>query len=555
MPEERGIIVQGVHEAVRPPDKPFVPVSTVKCIGGRKYWKEGVLDFPPHASDSNPAMVDGTYRSHFGPKVHCDAVIYGNNNPNVAIALSRINGARVQKPDSVSIFGVIPDYHESLKTRQREFIRTHQHYLDYIHYRSYFDEWDGMIEEAVLHHADPHIKRKLRMDCFREMEEDGAELSRLWLTKVLYKIKKNEYAKWLRIPRMVGDLGVAASLQGFRLTYLLKKAMAAEPIHYSGGVIEFCPKPSPDDLVRIFQQLINPDGRFYFVFFSDDSCYSVRDSFGVVHCYNMDISSCDASHTEAIWEFQRGALPHHVLADYDRLVDQLKLPFFIRDINDPRRKVTLQADGPVLFSGSTLTTVTNNSSNTLLGFSLADDEAISEEEITIACAKVGYVVTVEDCSRDFHLLQFLKHSPVHDTNGRLRALLNLGVLLRASGSCKGDLPGRGDLRARAASFQAALVHGMYPRVHFDLRDRMIESTGVEPDPKLLDPDHFEFTTSATAETFHVSDEEVYARYGCSQLDAQAFQDAFCPLGFGMHYADEVTARILELDYGLPTTFN
>ena len=556
MPEERGLIVQGVVTAVRPRDKPFTPICTVRCIGGRKWWKDGILSFPPHPSDTQPSQVDGTYRSHFGPKVHCDAIIYGNSNPTVAIALSRINGARIQKPDSISLFGVIPDYHEFMKTAQREYIQQNMaRFLPYINYRSYFDYWDGILQEALEHHADPHIKRALREQCFRALSDDGTSIERLWLRKVLYKLKTNEYAKFEKIARMIGDLGVAASLQGFRLTHLLKKAMAAEPIHYRGGVIEFCPKPSPDDLARVFAQLINPDGRFYIFYFSDDSCYSVRDPQGVVHTYNIDISSCDSSHTEAIWEFQRACLPDHVHDDHNVLIEQLRLPFYIQDVNNPKNKVTLQADGPLLFSGSTLTTVTNNSANTLLGFALADADARSPDEIAIACAAVGYVVTVEDCSTDYHLIQFLKHSPVHSTDGCLRALLNLGVLLRASGSCKGDLPGRGDIVVRARNFQAGLVYGMYPRVHFALRDAMLESTGVEnPDPTLLGDRYFEFTTAATADTFHISDEEVYARYGVTDIEALHFQNTFGQLGFGMHYADKVTAAILLQDYGLPTSF-
>jgi len=108
---------------------------------------------------------------------------------------------------------------------------------------------------------------------------------------------------------------------------------------------------------------------------------------------------------------------------------------------------------------------------------------------------------------------------------------------------------------RARNFQAGLVYGMYPRVHFALRDAMLESTGVEnPDPTLLGDRYFEFTTAATADTFHISDEEVYARYGVTDIEALHFQNTFGQLGFGMHYADKVTAAILLQDYGLPTSF-
>lgn len=449
-----------------------------------------------------------------------------------------------------------------MQDRQRQFVEAHLHLCtaQSWHYAHHFSDWEGIAEEAAAHYDDPHPKRHLRIQAWKDMGEDRQDLKRLWLRKVRYKMKRNEYAKTGKMARMIGDLGVPASLQGFRLTHFIKQAMASEPISYMGGTIEFCPKPSPDKLQRIFKNLMRPEGKFYVVYFSDDACYSTYGPDGTVHCYNLDISKCDASHTEAIWIALRHMLPPHVRADYDVLVDQLCLPFYIGDCNDPthKRRVYLEADGPLLFSGSTLTTVTNNKANIMIGFSLAESGAIGERAIAKAAEAVGYIVTVVDCSEDFHLLQFLKHSPVYDTAGEVRALLNPGVLLRASGSCKFDLPGQGPIEVRAAQFQYGLLQGAYPNITFELLTKMKEATGVQGTTELMKKfveQHIgEYHTQATKDSFTVSNAEVFKRYELSTVQVANLIKGLSETRYGMFYSDEATAKILLDDYGLTTTF-
>lgn len=532
----------------------------MRCVKGKEWYKDGRLEFPGHLNDLDASAYDGTYRTHLGWKVVSDAVIYGESNVSLRTALKRLNAARVQTELSLSINGPISNYHEWMQEKQRSFVTKHLHLFDRMveSYRPYFEDWEGTAEECEAHHDEPHVKRALRIRAWLDMCNDRSDLDYLWLKKVRYKMKRNEYAKNGKMARMIGDLGVPASLQGFRLTKLLKAAMAGEPIEYLGGKIEFCPKPSPDKLVEIFKQLIEPEGKYYVAYFSDDACYSVRDVNGKVHCYNLDISKCDASHTEAIWIAMRHTLPSDVQPDFDVLVDQLCLPFYVGDCNDHRRKVVLQGEGPLLFSGSTLTTVTNNTANVSVAYALAEHAAVGALAVARAAEDVGYIVTVVDCSADFHLLQFLKHSPVLDTTGQLRALLNPGVLLRASGTCKFDLPGRGPIEHRAAQFQYGILSGAYPRVGFELLDVMKAATGVGHVSDRIQTfvrQHLgDYLTSTTEDSFRVSNEEVFARYGLTTPQINQLIHGMGSTGFGMYYADEATAKILLEDYGLPTTF-
>lgn len=518
------------------------------CERGAEYWIDGEIKFPEPRSEAF-VKFDGTYRSNFGPCILHAGVIYANTNHNVSLALRRITATR--EPH-------LPGRHRQLQALQRQFVRRHLSTVRKYSaaYAPHFENYTDTVEEARLHHADPHVKKALRVQAHRELVETGTINKRLWLKKVLYKMKKDEIAKPGKIPRMIGDLGVAASLQGFRLTKYLKDAMASEVIHIHQGAIQFCPTPSPDALATVFQKLIDPPGRFYFVYFSDDACLSVRGPTGRVRTYNLDISKCDASHTEHIWMALREMLPERVVPDYDILVDQLKLPIEIRDVNAPYRSVILRPDGPRLYSGSTLTTVTNNVANQLIALSIAESRASTPEEITEAAAQCGYIVTLQECHRMYDI-QFLKHSPVYDTRGRLRALLNLGVLLRLSGTCKGDLPGRGDLTERAREFQYGLLNGAYPNVSFALIEGMKNATR-RPDVRssIIDTVRktLQYTTDSTSEHYSVSDVEVYARYSVDQPAVDQLNAVLSSFSTGLAFSNSATAAILYADYGLETTF-
>jgi len=210
-------------------------------VKGHEYFVNGELNFPPDEEE-----MDGTYRTVFGPAVSHTGQIYSNTNHNFKYAMRRLTGIR--KPE-------IPGLHCRLLANQAAFINTHQSFLDKLRnsYSPYFDDYKGAELEALEHHADPHIKRILRIQAYRELVEQAlaTDDSSLWVKSVLWKLKKNEWAKPGKKPRSIGDLGVAAFLLGFRVTSFLKGAQSEEVIDVNGGSMVFCKSPDPFELSDI----------------------------------------------------------------------------------------------------------------------------------------------------------------------------------------------------------------------------------------------------------------------------------------------------------------
>jgi len=446
-------------------------------------------------------------------------------------------------------------YDEFLARNQKGFWQRHQWLVDTLRevYTPGLIGFTNIYDEALAHHADKHDKRLLRIHAWSDGEIDGTNHNRLWLQSVWYKMKKDEIAKPGKYPRMIGDLGVAASLQGFVLTGLLKHTMEDEVLHVNGGHIEFCASPTPEKLRVIFAKLVDPPGRFYFVYFSDDSCLSIRDAGGVIHRYNLDISSCDTSHREALFDAFEAIFPPH-LQEYARvLTDQCRLPIRLYSV-DRQHRCVLKPHGPVLYSGSTITTAINNLANISNAIAISECDFTGVASITAACESAGYIVTCENCD-NWHDLQFLKHSPVLDEDGQIQPLLNLGVLLRASGTCRGDLPGRGDIKLRAEVFQKALLQGAYPQATFTLLERMrasVSHAALTDKALKKAATVFEHKVVAGKSSVHyrVSDDEVYARYRLTAAEVDALHLYLGGASVFSAVQCSGASKILNRDYGL-----
>lgn len=462
----------------------------------------------------------------------------------------------------------IEGYDELLQQNQGDFIASNSSFLDNLanKYNPTFDEYTNNVQEAQYHHDDPHDKRELRIQAWADLMEEGAIYNETWLTgphSFMYKMKRGETAKPGKVARGIADLGVSASLQAFRGAYFLKKAMAEEVIEVEGGIIEFCPKPSPTSLIRIFEELKNPSKRFYFVYFSDDSCLSIRTEGGRVLRFNVDISSCDASHTKRLFDALIRITPENGKETMRQAVNQCKQPITVRSRADPKNKVTLKPTGPRLYSGSSITTVINNLANILIAYAIAGSTINSKEDVSSAAESVGYIVTCIDCTEDWHLCQFLKHSPVMDSNGELRALLNIGVLLRTTGVCTGDLPGKKTepWEERAKRFQQTLLQGLYPRAKFNLIDNMKKAC-VTDIGAISKKENRQLSTMVAKitdykvygededESFIIESSEVFKRYGLNDLQIAEIELDFGRMGYEEHYHSSGTAAILKLDYGL-----
>lgn len=506
---------------------------------GRKFFKDGEIWFPPGKKE----RFDRRYRTCFGPAIAHTGVIYSVSDHNVRLAMRRLTKKR--EPE-------ITGFHEYLFGAQDEFLRTHPQLIDLMAalYEPYFEEFTDYVTEARDHHADPHPKKALRVDAYKSLLDQGTIWTwDVWIEKaVTGKLKPDEYAKPDKVGRIIGDYGTPASLLGFRITEFLKEAQCGEIIEYLGGQMEFCKTPDPYKLAEVFEKLRRPPGRYYFVYFSDDSCLSVRQD-EQIHMYNLDISSCDGSHGPRVWTAFQLLFPERVRFCAALLVKQCTYPIRIHSNGDPRNFVELTPKQPTLYSGSTITTAINNLASCIFMSAIAELSVFTEDAICFAAATAGYVLTVQKCDT-FHDLQFLKHSPVFDREGKVVPLLNIGVLARLSGVCHGDLPGSGDLRERAACFQGALLSGAYPRAHFTLIDTMRSNFPlirryVEVDRmfehKVVDNDY---------PPFYVDDSEVYRRYRLDQYEISEINHLFGQLDYGQTLSTIGLDKILSVDYQL-----
>jgi len=520
-------------------------------LRGKEYFKDGELNFP-----EGEEIIDGTYRTLYGYGASHNGSIYRNSNHNMKYAMRRLTGKRLVFDD----LGVqIPNYHEKLFRNQSNFFRESKAFFREVGgmYEDYFRDYKGSEEEAREHYNDPHAKRLLRVQAWEELTNENRVVDHKdpWVSSVLWKLKKNEWAKPKKKPRMIGDLGVGASLRGFRVTDALKRAQNSETVFVNGGEMYFCKTPDPTVLKSVFDKLMNPEGKFYFVYFSDDSCLSVRRSDGGVDFYNLDISSCDASHGPEIFKTLVDLVPASAKEDMQMLVDQCTLPLRVVSRVDPSHKLLMRPNRPMLYSGSTITTAINNIANLAIGLAISQDVVAGRytgaETIRLAAERSGYIVTGCLPLESPEDLQFLKHSPVLDERNNYQPMLNLGVLFRASGVCKGDLPGKGSWQNRAAEHQAGLLRSAYPQASFEILDLMKRTVGDHTSvfkPEMYGLEH-KVVVNNKFVPFHAKRESIMRRYRLTDEEYQEVLE-FASCGYETFLNAPALTKILKLDYGL-----
>lgn len=432
---------------------------------------------------------------------------------------------------------------------------------------SFFRSFDDSFSEFVHpfdamqdHVTDPHEKRELRIQAYEEMQLDGkfedhnGTQSR---STVKAKMKGAEKAKakptnpvnekW---PRMVFDLGVDASLLGTVLLGCVKEGMSSADFIYRNARICFCKSPSPWQLAILFRRLIEPEYDLEFVCFSDDATLAIRID-GRVVWVNTDISQADASYTPALFEQACRVLPTHCQPTFRRLIKQCKLPFKIRSCFDPKIYAVFAPLLPVLYSGSTLTTFINTLANFNIAMAFADAYLTIRrpEDLVGIARRAGFIITVDTCEFPEDI-QFLKHSPVLDTDGEWQPLLNLGVLLRASGMCMGDLPGRGDLVDRAIKFQRGLLRGAYPYATFPLLDRFWSAVGHGEYYGVAEREFYRKVTHDAYPTYRVDVTSFCRRYRSTYLEHDYLCELVSNCCNGYAIRTSMAESVLLKDYGL-----
>lgn len=574
------------------------------------------------------ASKDGYYRTIIGPSFSNDGVIFAKTNLNQSYALGRMLSCRyterkpmlivesllaeaLGRPDTGVELGKAWDMIESSgdkthtfgvllgdKAREMEsemialqnanmydkdkveFLRTVILDAAYVHLHDYVD----LISYAQDHVGDPHPKRELRLKAWEELREmiglEGKHvLDRLWLTEVLYKMKPDEIAKVGKWARMIGDLGVAASLQGFGCSSILKDAMCKPAggeryCVYRGFRIYVAKEPGLSLMTEIFDELISPSGEGTFAIFSDDSCVSMRCADGVKFG-NLDISGCDASHGPRAFHGLVEIAPEELKKDLTVCIEQLKLKMRVQDVGSRKSKKRIYYKNklglPVLYSGSTLTTIANNGANLNIALQAIDDfhsgRVQAPDNIQLSAIKVGYYVTFEQASSPSHI-QFLKHSPHLNDEGEYIPLLNIGVLARSSGSWKGDVPGKKgeSIQERGFAAQSLLLKGMYPHAKVMLVEAMKEQVAEYANKGCLEDyvrKHMPYSIDSALEatlplskkhdgtrSMNIPNSSILERY---DIDEHYLQEL---IGFiqatppGTQYSTPFVNAVLSRDYGL-----
>lgn len=525
--------------------KEYAYNGSLTIVKGHRFFEEGRICFPATIIEHR----DQSYRTIFGPSVSHDGVVNCKCNHCLSVSLTRLTCTR--KPEN-------PGYDQALKENQDRFISSKSNFIAKMchRYMPHLSTFTTMEQELDEHYDDPHSKKGLRIQGKNDLDESGDRYSDVWsrTQHVLLKQKTDEVLPRDKLTRSIGDLGVEASLQGFRLMKMYKLAQEHEPFYLNGGLIEFCPSPSVATLSAVFDKLLNPPGRFYFVYFSDDSCLSLRVK-SKVHLFNLDISKCDASHSPAIFQALLDTTTGEPRKAMQCLVDQCCLPVTIKGTGKGE-KIVARFKEIKLFSGSTITTSINNLANILIALSISECTFTEEHiagRLTAAGERVGYILKGTTPLKHLHELQFLKHSPCFDCNGILTPMLNLGVFLRLSGSCRGDLPGskKIPIEERARLFQGSLIQSTYPYTHFPMLENMrhnFSSSDTKTSSLLRRSFKYKIDYSVRKSSYF-SDEEVGKRYNLSDIELDELR-IFFSSGLWDHTDLSVTRKILNMDYGL-----
>jgi len=476
------------------------------------------------------------------------ALVYANTDNNLSKALTRLSSAREGNAA----------LDNTLRENQRRFLQTRAatRFATALrnHYSAALDSATYDFDYELFKYAhEPHPKRNLRIRAMQEIVMYGLLGHHTFISKSNAKLKKYEWAKPGKYPRLIVDLTVVGSLLGGFSAKIVKQCMST--FTYSSKYrSQFIGSPQPNLLREVFTQLEYPEGASYFCYFSDDSCFSVKCKDGIYRC-NMDISSCDTSHTERLFEYILCTLPQHTLLySYTRrMFSQLTKPLKFSSV-DGRERRTFKINFPTLLSGSTATTFVNNYANALISLRLSkvDFTKLTRDQCAakiIECAKdVGYIVTCEDATDKCHL-QFLKYSPDVDNS----PYINIGVLLRAMGNCVGDLPGRTKtgFSKRADQFTREVLAGFRYSGRSPIHEALTEKYGLSGD------DTARFTNQTVLENFHhkyvhrVSIEAITRRYNTTPNEIYETIDAIRTAPRRCVIRTAFTDAVYLKDYGYP----
>jgi len=396
-----------------------------------------------------------------------------------------------------------------------------------------------------------HIKKKMRQEDYKVLDVTRDYVKISWLNGCVWKLKLDEYAKIGKIGRIVVDLGVSASLQGAEIAEHCKKNFGDRDLIIDDSLFHFVTQPSPDKLKYAFNLLRESSlYRVVLIAFSDDACIAYNDN-GKWRSFNLDFSSCDSSHTTPIFEEMFNTF--RVPKEYKKaLLGQIRSPIRIdsphKEMKEP--PIIIHPTELYLQSGITITTLMNTFAWMACFLNIRKILHITIDSIQKSCEELGYITTIEEnlIPED---ITFLKANPVLCTcHNEYQPVMNLGVIYRASGVCRRDLPGRRKtpIHERATTFQSQLMNGLTCTI-----DNTIIST--------LNPGKSSVVTIVsnaqrnnlhTGKVHSYSNDNLFRRYRATPEEIDTLTIHSHIQGFGTTTYDPLVSKILTKDYGLRT---
>lgn len=518
-----------------------------------KFFKEdGRIDF--EESSYEPT----SYRTVFFGFYH-QFIEYGKSANCTSAACTRLTNRR--NPTH-------PTQNEDLYASQAAFLRgSFDHTLVFL--RDIFDcaDFDTDIDYKEREYAfASHPKRALRTAAQIDKEQNGLLFDYHLVKKALGSVKTQEWAKINKIPRQVVDLSVSSSLVAGWVISVIKEKLSNFPYRYAGAEATFIKEASLDKLQTVFESALEPSVWLQFWYHSDDSFMSLTWK-GITLWLEMDINSCDTSHGPELFDAFLSVMPKgRVYEAVEAVIAQCQLPLNIVCPTNPWKKVTLVPEQPVLYSGSTITTILNCLGCLTIFKSIADhrnlyDQCETVEDVkalTIHLASLaGYIVTV-DVWEHIQQATFLKHS----SNEHGEPWLNLGVIQRLSGTCKGDLPGSGDINTRCEIVQSKLIEGL---VHAGdsaftdaLRARFPKYSLTNKAKKIFDRyskqtgsyivDQINSHTPSRTTPVRVTDADIMFRYNLNEIELDALVSSISNFTSGQVIDCSASRKIYTKDY-------
>lgn len=518
--------------------------------------KRDQLSFTSLKFDHFDFNEESAVKTYFGPHFLHSGVVYGHSSNNYEMMMRRQFALRTER-----------GYDDWLRGSQ-----------EYVHTLPGYDTWIEVVGDRIEKLAPdcdiqsllyeyvhrPHPKRKERMRAYYKLRDEGKlEDYEAYCICVTFKLKIPEFAKPGKYPRVIGDFGVSGSILGGFLLEYAKKAFI-EPIEVNGLFLVFVPCPSTPALIAVFRDLVYSDKNVLYLF-SDDFCFAFNLRGGRRVMTNGDISKCDCSVGDPIFEIARQVLSTEGMEELaSAVIAQCKKPCTLRD-RDFRKILTVQPLHHTLSSGTVLTTFLDNMATSLIGLgmnSVLNDlsEDASDAEILavleIGASFAGFIVTFEVC-QTYHNLQFLKHSPCMAEDGLIYPVLNLGVPMRALGQKDGYFHHKGfdDFVRRSEQFNSGVVKGFChmgnTSFHLALRDRFDAPSA----PVYRSYFSLELKDYEVLKTPYITDCELITRYKNidNSLELADYHDLLMSIKsarFGDAISCLASRVILKSDYGL-----